>query len=70
MTSSAATTRTARGVMTTCLRLHKVWPQVLFKRPARTGGWRDKDKKFDCLAQGFLSPDLDQYAALPFNLQL
>ena len=34
------------------------------------GGWKDKDKKADCLAQGFLSQDIEQYSSLPFNLNM
>eukprot|EP01043_Picozoa_sp_COSAG02_P034747 COSAG02_NODE_2448_length_8837_cov_38.266880_6_plen_86_part_00 len=34
------------------------------------GGWKDKDKKVDCLAQGFLSQDIDQYSKLPFALTM
>jgi hypothetical protein len=44
--------------------------KVLFKRPPRAGGWKDKDKKADCLAQGFLSQDINQYSGLPFALTM
>lgn len=50
--------------------LRELNDKLIFKRPPRAGGWKDTDKKIDCLTQGFLAQDLPQYDKLAFNLKM
>eukprot|EP01048_Picozoa_sp_COSAG05_P016660 COSAG05_NODE_2176_length_3436_cov_7.315134_3_plen_470_part_01 len=44
--------------------------QVPYRRPPRKGGWGQVDQKIDCLLQGFISQEADQYESLSRELLL